>query len=93
MLYNNCRNKENNTNTEKEKVIKMKNMTLKEFKENLKGTNFESFELQDILNCLSILCDYSSEDSKQKGLNAVSVNEKKSADIIYKRLKELGYYK
>lgn len=71
----------------------MKNMTLKEFKENLKGTTFEGFALQDILNCLSILCDYTSKYSKQKGLNAASVIDKESADIIYKRLKELGYYK
>lgn len=70
----------------------MKNITLKEFKENLKGTNFEGFTLQDILNCLSLLCDYNSKDLKQKGLNAASEAEKKTADIIYKRLNELGYY-
>lgn len=91
MLYNNYRNKENNTNTEKEKVIKMKNMTLKEFKETLKGTQFEYFNLEDILNSLSILCDYESKDEKSKGLKMYERTQE-DGHTIYERLLSKGYY-
>lgn len=92
VLYNNYRNKENNTNTEKEKVKIMKKMTLKEFKETLKDTQFEYFSLEDILNSLSILCNYLAKEDKRKGLTILSEDEKKDANTIYKRLRSKGYY-
>lgn len=71
----------------------MKHMTLKEFKETLKGTRFEYFNLEDILNSLSLLCDYVAEEYKQKGLMALSEYEEKNGNTIYERLNAKGYYK
>ena len=69
----------------------MKHMTLKEFKETLKGTQFEGFDLEDILNSLSILCDYESKDEKSKGLK-IYERTQKDANTIYERLRSKGYY-
>lgn len=71
----------------------MKNMTLKEFKETLKGTQFESYNLEDVLNALSIFCDYQAKHDKEKGLMILSEYSKKDAQTIYKRLRGKGYYK
>ena len=70
----------------------MKHMTLKEFKETLKGTQFENFDLEDVLNSLSILCDYESKRYETLGLK-LSEYSKKDAQTIYKRLSAKGYYK
>lgn len=56
----------------------MENITLKEFKETLKGTQFEGFNLEDVLNALSIFCDHQAKEYKQKGLMVLSeYSEKK----------------
>lgn len=70
----------------------MKNMTLKEFKETLKDTQFEGFNLEDVLNALSIFCDYQAKEDKQKGLTILSEYSEKDASTIYKRLRSKGYY-
>lgn len=70
----------------------MKHMTLKEFEETLEGTHFEGFNLEDILNSLSILCDYEAKDEKSKGLTAIYERTEKDANTIYERLRTKGYY-
>lgn len=70
----------------------MKNMTLKEFKETLKGTKFENFNLEDLLNSLSILCDCEGEQYEKRGLKALAGHSRKDAFTIYERLRSKGYY-
>lgn len=70
----------------------MKHMALKEFKETLKGTQFEGFNLEDVLNALSIFCDYKAKEDKQKGLMVLSEYSEKDGQTIYKRLRAKGYY-
>ena len=70
----------------------MKHMTLKEFRETLKGTHFEHFNLEDLLNSLSILCDYESKRYETRGLQKLSEYSEKDALIIYERLRDKGYY-
>lgn len=67
-------------------------MTLHAFKENLKGTKFEGHTLEDILNCLSILCDFQSEKENEMNCNTISKVSKDSANLIYERLNNMGYY-
>lgn len=70
----------------------MKNMTLKEFKETLKGTQFENVNLEDLLNSLSILCDREAEQYEKLGLKALAEHSRKDATTIYERLVSKGYY-
>lgn len=70
----------------------MKHMTLKEFKETLKDTMFENYNLEDVLNALSILCDYQAKKDKHRGLMILSKDEEKDAKTIYERLRSKGYY-
>lgn len=70
----------------------MKNMTLKEFKETLKDTQFESFKLEDLLNSLSILCDCKAEQYEILGLKSLTEHSRKDANTIYERLRSKGYY-
>lgn len=70
----------------------MKKMTLKEFKETLKGTQFEHFNLEDLLNSLSILCDREAEQYEKLGLKVIAESSRKDATTIYERLVSEGYY-
>lgn len=70
----------------------MKHMSLKEFRENLKGTKFENHNLEDILNCLSILCDFNAEKENKFGCVSLAEYSKESSNLIYDRLNKLGYY-
>lgn len=70
----------------------MEHMTLKEFGETLKGTKFEHFNLEDLLNSLSILCDCEAKQYEKRGLKALTERSRKDAQTIYERLRAKGYY-
>lgn len=69
-------------------------MTAKEFKEAMKECNhdFENWGWEGILNSLSIMWRFQSDEEAGMGLMAISDQHSKDATKAYEILKARGYY-